>query len=30
MGFFSGDARFRVTRGNQQDNRVIAGQLHVR
>ncbi len=30
MGFFSGDARFRVTRGNQQDNRVIAGALHVR
>lgn len=30
MGFFSGDTRFRVTRGNQHDNRVVAGVLHVR
>lgn len=30
MGFFSGDMRFRVTRGQQHDNRVIAGMLHVR
>ena len=30
MGLFSGDSRFRVTRGNQHDNRVIAGSLHVR
>jgi hypothetical protein len=30
MGLFSGDSRFRVTRGNQHDNRVVAGALHVR
>ncbi len=30
MGLFSGDSRFRVTRGNQNDNRVVAGVLHVR
>jgi len=30
MGFFSGDTRFRVTRGSQHDNRVVAGVLHVR
>ncbi len=30
VGFFSGDTRFRVTRGNNQDNRVLAGALRVR
>lgn len=30
LGFFSGDTRFRVTRGSHQDNRVIAGILQVR
>lgn len=30
MGFFSGDTRFRVTRGSHHDNRVVAGALHVR
>lgn len=30
FGFFSGDTRFRVTRGPQQDNRVVAGAIQVR
>jgi 4-amino-4-deoxy-L-arabinose transferase-like glycosyltransferase len=30
FGFFSGETRFKVTRGPQQDNRVIAGAIHVR
>ncbi|MCC6554045.1 MAG: glycosyltransferase family 39 protein [Polyangiaceae bacterium] len=30
VGFYSGDARFRVTSGTEQDNRVIAGPLRVR
>lgn len=29
-GFFSGDTRFRVARGNHHDNRVVVGALHVR
>ncbi|MBK9265610.1 MAG: glycosyltransferase family 39 protein [Polyangiaceae bacterium] len=29
-GFFSGDTRFRVARGNHHDNRVVAGALRVR
>lgn len=30
LGFFSGDSRFRVTRGSHHDNRVVAGILTVR
>jgi hypothetical protein len=30
FGFFSGETRFRVTRGPQHDNRAIAGVIHVR
>ena len=30
FGFFAGDSRFRVTRGEHQDNRVIVGAIHVR
>ena len=30
FGFFSGDTRFKVTRGPNQDNRAIAGPLTVR
>ena len=30
FGFFSGDTRFRVTRGPNHENRVIGGALHVR
>lgn len=30
FGFFTGDARFRVTRGEHHDNRVVAGVIHVR
>jgi hypothetical protein len=30
FGFFSGETRMRVTRGSQQDNRGIAGVIHVR
>jgi 4-amino-4-deoxy-L-arabinose transferase-like glycosyltransferase len=30
FGFFTGDTRFRVTRGPNQENRVIAGAIHVR
>ncbi len=30
FGFFSGETRFKVSRGPQQDNRVIAGVIHVR
>ena len=30
FGFFSGDTRFKVTRGQNQENRVIAGTLDVR
>jgi 4-amino-4-deoxy-L-arabinose transferase-like glycosyltransferase len=30
FGFFSGDSRFRVARGPQHENRVVAGAIHVR
>jgi hypothetical protein len=30
FGFFSGDNRLKVTRGQHQDNRAIAGAIHVR
>ncbi len=30
FGFFSGDTRFRVARGPQHENRVVAGAIHVR
>lgn len=30
FGFFSGETRFKVSRGPQQDNRVVAGVIHVR
>ena len=30
FGFFSGESRFRVTRGPQHENRVVAGAIHVR
>lgn len=30
FGFFSGEARFHVTRGTHHDNRALAGALHVR
>ncbi|APR87085.1 Polymyxin resistance protein ArnT [Minicystis rosea] len=30
FGFFSGDTRFKVTRGQHHDNRAIAGVIHVR
>jgi hypothetical protein len=30
FGFFTGDTRFKVTRGPQHENRVIGGALHVR
>ncbi len=30
FGFFSGETRFHVLRGPQQDNRVVAGAIHVR
>jgi hypothetical protein len=30
MGLFAGDTRFHVTRGNHNDNRVVAGAIHVR
>ena len=30
FGFFAGDRRFKVTHGPQQDNRVVAGVIHVR
>jgi 4-amino-4-deoxy-L-arabinose transferase-like glycosyltransferase len=30
FGFFSGESRFRVSRGPQHENRVVAGAIHVR
>jgi hypothetical protein len=30
FGFFAGETRFKVTRGQQHENRVIAGAVHVR
>ncbi len=30
FGFFSGESRFRVARGPQHENRVVAGAIHVR
>ena len=30
FGFFAGETRFKVTRGQQHENRVIAGVIHVR
>lgn len=30
FGFFAGDARFKVTKGQHHDNRAVAGAIHVR